>query len=83
MGYKSVNGDLDVTDMGWEVFPKGLRFLIERFHKNIQKKFQFMSQRMVWPVTMLSDGKIKDFKRIKFYSDHLIECIKLLEKIFL
>ena len=36
---------------------------------------------MVWPITMLSiDGKIKDFKRIKFYSDHLVECIKLLEK---
>ena len=29
---------------------------------------------------VILDGKIKDFKRIKFYSDHLSECIKLLEK---
>ena len=38
LGYRSVNGDLDVTDMGWEVFPKGLRFLIERFHNKYSKK---------------------------------------------
>ena len=29
---------------------------------------------------VIQDGKIKDFKRIKFYSDHLTECIKILKK---
>ena len=38
LGYKSVNGDLDITDMGWEIFPDGLRTLIERLHKEYSKK---------------------------------------------
>ena len=80
LGYKSVNGDLDITDMGWEIFPNGLRILIERLHKEYSKKIPiYVTENGMANNDVFKDGKIDDSKRIKFYSDHLIECLKLLE----
>ena len=80
LGYKSVNGDLDITDMGWEIFPKGLRTLIERLHKEYSKKIPiYITENGMANNDVIVDGKINDSKRIKFYNDHLIECFKLLE----
>ena len=80
LGYKSVNGDLDITDMGWEIFPKGLRILIEKLHKEYSKKIPiYITENGMANNDVIVDGKINDSKRIKFYSDHLVECFKLLE----
>ena len=80
LGYKSVNGDLSVTDMGWEVFPEGLKNLIERLHKNYSKNIPiFITENGMANKDFVKNGKINDFERIKFYNDHLKQCKKLIE----
>ena len=81
LGYKSVKGDLIVTDMGWEVFPEGLKNLIERLHNKYSKNVPiFITENGMANRDCLKNGKINDFERIKFYSDHLKQCKKLIEK---
>jgi len=80
LGYKSVNGNLIVTDMGWEVFPEGLKKLIERLHKKYSKNIPiFITENGMANKDFIKNGKINDIERVKFYKDHLKQCKKLIE----
>ena len=80
LGYKSVNGNLIVTDMGWEVFPEGLKNLIERLHKKYSKNIPiFITENGMANKDFIKNGKINDIERVKFYKDHLKQCKKLIE----
>ena len=52
--------------MGWEIFPKGLRILIERLHKEYSKKINYITENGMANNDVIIDGKINDSKRIKF-----------------
>ena len=80
LGYKYFNGNLKVTDMGWEVFPDGLKILIERLHKNYSKDLPiFITENGMANKDILKNSKIDDIERINFYNEHLLKCIELLE----
>ncbi|MDI6777728.1 MAG: glycoside hydrolase family 1 protein [Patescibacteria group bacterium] len=59
---RMINENKELTDLGWEVFPKGIYYLL----KEINKRYSF-------PIYILENGlaDAKDKKREKFIKDHL------------
>ena len=58
-----VKGDLEKSDLGWEIYPQGLTDLLVRVSREYTKLPLY--------VTETGMSEINDERRVKFYDDHL------------
>ena len=58
-----VKGDLERSDLGWEIYPKGLEDLLVRVSREYTKLPLY--------VTETGMSETDDTRRVKFYDDHL------------
>ena len=65
-GFKSVEGNLERTDIGWEIYPKGLTDLLVRVSRDYTKVPIYVTENGMAEV--LAD---EDPRRVKYYDDHL------------
>ncbi|MGF1508417.1 MAG: GH1 family beta-glucosidase [Myxococcota bacterium] len=64
--------DADRTDMGWEVFPKGLTDLLLRVHTEYQPGSIYITENgCAYSTAPDEQGVVKDTKRIEFLEKHL------------
>ena len=68
---KEVPGPLPKTQMGWEVFPEGLNFFLQRTHKEYTKYLPlYVTENGMAHDDRLIDGKIRDQARIDYIAQH-------------
>ena len=68
---KEVPGPLPKTQMGWEVFPEGLNFFLQRTHKEYTKGLPlYVTENGMAHDDRLIDGKITDQARIDYIAQH-------------
>lgn len=72
--------DDERTDMGWEVFPDGLRDLLIRLDSEYPTGPIYITESgSAWPDTVEPDGRVRDPKRRAFLHDHLDACLQARE----
>jgi beta-glucosidase len=62
--------DVDRTEMDWEIYPDGLRALLERVHTDYQPKEIYITENGCAMPDVVEHGKVHDQRRIKFMEDH-------------
>lgn len=62
-GAERRSGDLETSDLGWEIYPKGLEDLLVRVNRDYTKLPLF--------VTETGMSETNDERRVKYYDDHL------------
>ena len=65
-GFKAVEGNLEKTDIGWEIYPKGLTDLLVRVSRDYTKVPIYVTENGMAEV----DGD-EDPRRVTYYEDHL------------
>ncbi|WP_299510999.1 family 1 glycosylhydrolase, partial [uncultured Limnohabitans sp.] len=60
-----------VTDMGWEVYPKGLTELLCRLHRDYQPKWLWVTENGAAFKDQLMDGEVNDQQRLAYIRDHI------------
>jgi beta-glucosidase len=65
-GFKQVEGNLEKTDIGWEIYPKGLADLLVRVSNDYTKVPIYVTENGMAEV----DGD-DDPRRVRYYEDHL------------
>ena len=70
IGVSSVEKTLETTEMGWEIYPKGLENFLKMTHERYGGKPVYVTENGMADVDRLEDGKIHDEKRIKYLNDH-------------
>jgi beta-glucosidase len=64
-----------VTDMGWEVYPDGLRSVLIRVHREYGPRKIFVTENgAAYPVGPDKTGRIDDAQRLEYVRRHLIAC---------
>ena len=72
--------DSERTDMGWEVYPDGLRDLLTRLDAEYPTGPIYITESgSAWPDTVDPDGRVRDPKRRAFLHDHLQSCLQARE----
>jgi beta-glucosidase len=79
--YECHRGSLKSTDMGWEFYPQGLSYFINRIHQEYDEKIPIYitENGMANNDNINSKGNIEDLDRIEYFQLHLqetLECIK-------
>lgn len=68
------------TDMGWEVYPDGLRQILTRVHLDYRPKALYVTENGAsYADGPGPDGRIRDVRRSRFLHDHLAACHRALE----
>ncbi len=62
-GGRRISGELETSDLGWEIYPKGLEDLLVRVSREYTKVPLY--------VTETGMSQTDDTRRVKFYDDHL------------
>lgn len=65
------SGGLDITEMGWEVYPEGLTELLLRLHHDYPVPPLFVTENGGAFRDQLVDGRISDVKRTEYLSRHI------------
>lgn len=65
------NGAATHTDMGWEVYPKGLTELLISLSTLYKLPPVYITENGAAIADKLKDGEVKDLDRINYYQDHL------------
>jgi beta-glucosidase len=65
-GLKIIDGPLEHTDIGWEIYPKGLTDLLVRVSQNYTKIPIFVTENGMAEVDVTEDAR-----RVTYYDDHL------------
>ena len=79
--FKQKRGNLEVTDMGWEIFPEGLEFLLNRLKSHYSKNIPIhITENGMARNDKLENGSINDFERISFFDNHLKVLLKLISE---
>ena len=69
-----MRGDLDKTDMGWEVFPEGLTFFLERLARDYSADLPiYVTENGMAGADVLDAGVVDDTARVAYYAAHLAE----------
>ncbi len=80
-GFKTQHGKLPKTDMDWEIYPKGLTYVINKLTENYSKRTPiYITENGMANNDYIEKGKVDDQERISFYKKHLLEIKKLLIK---
>jgi beta-glucosidase len=61
----------EVTDMGWEVFPKGLSELLNRLHEDYRLPPLYITENGAAYRDQLVDGRVADVDRIRYLQSHI------------
>lgn len=77
-GYKNVEGNLPKTEMGWEIYPKGLFDMLIELHKRYKKTLYITENGMAGPDTLV-DGEVHDDYRINYLKKHFESALKAIE----
>ena len=83
IGFNSRSGELPKTDIGWEVFPEGLTWLIDRQVKNYSRNIpiHITENGMANNDILIKETKsVNDQDRIKYYESHLLELNNLIAR---
>jgi beta-glucosidase len=70
-GFEMVQTDLERTDMGWEIYPDGLRELMVRLHNDYPVKSLIITESGACFDDTLVEGQIDDEGRRKYLERHL------------
>ena len=72
--YDVKSGGLEVTDMGWEVYPQGITNLLLRLHRDYAAKglppLIITENGAAFADTMSADGQVHDEPRVRYLQDH-------------
>ncbi len=72
--YDVKSGGLEVTDMGWEVYPQGITNLLLRLHRDYAAKglppLIITENGAAFADTMSADGQVHDAPRVRYLQDH-------------
>ena len=69
------------TDMGWEVYPDGLRELIERVAAEYAPPVIYVTENgSAWPDAVAADGSVDDPDRVAYLDAHIAACARALEE---
>ena len=80
IGFTTKTGNLPKTDMGWEVFPDGLSFLIKRLVKEYSGSLPIhITENGLANKDTIINGKINDEQRVNFYKLHLQQILALIK----
>ncbi len=80
LGFSSTKGNLPTTDMGWEIYPQGLEYLVKRLHENFSQGIPiFITENGMANQDFIENGIINDLSRIQYYSEHLKKVRNLVE----
>lgn len=73
--YETVNPEgAEYTEMGWEVYPKGLYDLLTRFHKEYQIPALYVTENgAAFQDTVGEDGHVHDPRRLHYLSEHFTQ----------
>ncbi|MCD6268376.1 MAG: beta-glucosidase [Thermotogaceae bacterium] len=77
-GYKNVEGDLPKTEMGWEIYPKGLYDMLMELHRRYNKTLYITENGMAGP-DVLVDGEVHDDYRIDYLKKHFERALKAIK----
>ena len=72
--------DEELTDMGWEVYPKGLTELVERVHRDYGPRRIYITENgAAYSDGPDESGRVADTRRIDFMRGHLRACRRAIE----
>ena len=70
-----------VTDMGWEVWPKGLEEILVRLHTEYAPPaIQITENGCAYPTGVDDDGEVPDERRITYLDGHVKACARAIEQ---
>lgn len=68
------------TEMDWEVYPKGLREIFERLHRDYAFPLYYITENgAAYPDGEVIDGRVQDDDRISYYRRHLRQVGRILD----
>jgi len=71
----------ELTDMGWEVYPEGLRESLLRIHREYRPREIYVTENgAAFPDHLQEDGRIHDHRRTDYLHDHLVEASRAIEE---
>jgi len=72
--YDAKSGGLEVTDMGWEVYPQGITNLLLRLHRDYAANglppLIITENGAAFADTVSADGQVHDEPRVRYLQDH-------------
>jgi len=69
-----------VTDMGWEVWPKGLEDILVRLHAEYAPPaIQITENGCAYPTGVNAAGEVEDHRRIEYLDGHVRACARAIE----
>ena len=82
INFECHRGSLKTTDMGWEFYPKGLGYFINRIHQEYDETIPIYitENGMANNDKINSKGDIEDLDRIEYFHLHLQEIFECLKK---
>ncbi len=82
INYECHRGSLKITDMGWEFYPQGLSYFIDRIHQEYDETIPIYitENGMANNDRINSKGDIEDLDRIEYFQLHLQEILECLKK---
>jgi beta-glucosidase len=74
MGFEVINGrEGPITDMGWEVYPRGMYDIVMRVAKDYKRPIEITENGCSYGDYPDASGRVADERRIYFYREHLRE----------
>lgn len=71
----------DVTDMGWEVSPKGLTDILVRLERDYGSQDLYVTENgCAYPTGPDADGRIRDVERQRYFESHAAACLDAIEQ---
>jgi len=82
INYDCHRGSLKTTDMGWEFYPQGISYFINRLHEEYNEKIPIYitENGMANNDKINSKGEVEDFDRIEYFQLHLQEILECINK---
>ena len=82
ISYECERGSLKKTDMGWELYPKGLSYFIERIHQEYSDDIPiYVTENGMANNDQISSNEvIEDQDRVEYFQLHLKEILDCLKK---
>jgi beta-glucosidase len=70
----------ELTDMGWEVYPDGLRQAVERLYQDYAPAELFITENgAAYDVPADADGRIHDRRRVEYLREHLVSAHRAIQ----
>jgi beta-glucosidase len=80
MGFNAVPGrEGPLTDMGWEVYPKGMYEIVTQLAKRYKLPMEITENGCSYGDYPDASGRVTDTRRIRFYREHLRELARAMQ----